>query len=552
VITSGTFDAARLPLATTGAAGAVIVGTGLGVSSGTVSVTYGTNSTSACRGDDSRLSDTRTPTDGSVTTAKLANDAVTYAKLQNVSATDRLLGRSSAGAGDVEEITCTSTGRAIIGAASEAAARSAISVQPTASPAFTGAATFDNTGNVVPLTVTNTGTANSFVVNDASGDTTPFVIDASGNVGIGASPSQRLHIHEPSANDCYARWTNTDTGTSSGLLIGLNGNEQGVIRVEPNKSLFLGANNTDHIQLTGAGQLLVTAGSASACGVAFSGDTDTGIAQLSAAGANTLSICTGGGERVRIDASGNVGIKNTPTTVLEVGTLGKTPVATANAACFWGANLATATTGNANLQILSTDNQAADLGGTLGLGGSYNTTQSVSFAVIAGRKTNSTSSNAGGYMQFFTRNQGGGVLSEGMRLTDDAYLLVGYTTSNGAYKLQVNSQIYATNATVATSDARFKTRVEPLSDATAVIAALRPVAFDFIPHAERNFATERQVGLIAQEAEAALAGCDYADSVVAQCGDHLGLAYEKLVPVLIKALQESNARIAALEERNNA
>ena len=52
-ITSGTLDAARLPLATTGAAGAVIVGTGLGVSSGTVSVTYGTSSTSACRGDDS-------------------------------------------------------------------------------------------------------------------------------------------------------------------------------------------------------------------------------------------------------------------------------------------------------------------------------------------------------------------------------------------------------------------------------------------------------------------------------------------------------------------
>ena len=41
-ITSGTLEAARLPLATTGAAGAVIVGTGLGVSSGTVSVTYGT------------------------------------------------------------------------------------------------------------------------------------------------------------------------------------------------------------------------------------------------------------------------------------------------------------------------------------------------------------------------------------------------------------------------------------------------------------------------------------------------------------------------------
>jgi hypothetical protein len=33
------------------------------------------------------------------------NDAVTYAKIQNVSATSRLLGRASSGAGDVEEIT---------------------------------------------------------------------------------------------------------------------------------------------------------------------------------------------------------------------------------------------------------------------------------------------------------------------------------------------------------------------------------------------------------------------------------------------------------------
>lgn len=39
-----------------------------------------------------------------VTTAKIQNDAVTYAKIQNV-ATSRLLGRATAGSGDVEEIT---------------------------------------------------------------------------------------------------------------------------------------------------------------------------------------------------------------------------------------------------------------------------------------------------------------------------------------------------------------------------------------------------------------------------------------------------------------
>lgn len=46
--------------------------------------------------------------------ATIQNQAVTYAKIQNVSATDKLLGRSTAGAGTVEEITCTSAGRALI------------------------------------------------------------------------------------------------------------------------------------------------------------------------------------------------------------------------------------------------------------------------------------------------------------------------------------------------------------------------------------------------------------------------------------------------------
>jgi hypothetical protein len=46
--------------------------------------------------------------------ATIANDAVTYAKMQDVSAADKLLGRASAGAGNVEEIACTAAGRALL------------------------------------------------------------------------------------------------------------------------------------------------------------------------------------------------------------------------------------------------------------------------------------------------------------------------------------------------------------------------------------------------------------------------------------------------------
>jgi hypothetical protein len=42
-------------------------------------------------------------------------------------------------------------------------------------------------GTTVPLTIQNNGTGNSFVVNDVASDTTPFVIDAAGNVAIGGT-----------------------------------------------------------------------------------------------------------------------------------------------------------------------------------------------------------------------------------------------------------------------------------------------------------------------------------------------------------------------------
>ena len=48
-----------------------------------------------------------------ITTAKLVNSAVTYAKMQNVSATDKILGRVSAGAGVIEEIATIGTGNVV-------------------------------------------------------------------------------------------------------------------------------------------------------------------------------------------------------------------------------------------------------------------------------------------------------------------------------------------------------------------------------------------------------------------------------------------------------
>jgi len=60
---------------------------------------------------------------GTLPIARIADAAVTYAKVQNVSATDKVLGRSTAGAGVVEEIACTSAARQVLAAADLAAIR---------------------------------------------------------------------------------------------------------------------------------------------------------------------------------------------------------------------------------------------------------------------------------------------------------------------------------------------------------------------------------------------------------------------------------------------
>lgn len=63
---------------------------------------------------------------GSGTVWTIDNNVVTYAKIQDVSATDKLLGRSTSGAGDVEEIVCTAAGRAILDDADATAQRTTL------------------------------------------------------------------------------------------------------------------------------------------------------------------------------------------------------------------------------------------------------------------------------------------------------------------------------------------------------------------------------------------------------------------------------------------
>lgn len=106
----------------------------------------------------------------------IANDAVTYAKMQNVSATDKLLGRSSLGAGDVEEIDCTAAGRALIDDADASAQRTTLGLGTLATQngTFSGTSSGTNTGDqLVFKTISVSG--QSDIVADTATDTLTIV-----------------------------------------------------------------------------------------------------------------------------------------------------------------------------------------------------------------------------------------------------------------------------------------------------------------------------------------------------------------------------------------
>lgn len=122
--------------------------------------------------------DTAAIANDAVGTVELIDDAVTYSKIQNVTATDKLLGRSSAGAGNIEEIDCTSAGRALLDDVDAAAQRTTLGLgtlatqNGTFSGTHSGTTSGTNTGDQTitltgDVTGSGTGTFAATIANDA-------------------------------------------------------------------------------------------------------------------------------------------------------------------------------------------------------------------------------------------------------------------------------------------------------------------------------------------------------------------------------------------------
>ena len=89
---------------------------------------------------------------------------------------------------------------------------------------------------------------------------------------------------------------------------------------------------------------------------------------------------------------------------------------------------------------------------------------------------------------------------------------------------------------VSSSDARLKSDVETIADALTLVCALRGVRF--------TMDGMRQIGVIAQEIEPVLPEVVQADAESGQ----LSVAYGNITGLLIEAVKELTARVAALEE----
>lgn len=111
-----------------------------------------------------------------------------------------------------------------------------------------------------------------------------------------------------------------------------------------------------------------------------------------------------------------------------------------------------------------------------------------------------------------------------------------------------NSQqtVHTYSAVQTRSDARDKKDVTDLVDGLDLVERLRPVSYRLAPRNGPAADERLHTGFIAQEVAAAAEGTDFEG--VTEKGGAFSLAYEELVPVLVKAVQELSAEIATLRK----
>ena len=276
---------------------------------------------------------------------------------------------------------------------------------------------------------------------------------------------------------------------------------------------------------------------------AFQGtDTNTGLFY----GTDIVGISTGGSERVRVDASGNVGIGTTSPASFD-STGNKLVVGTGSGN--QGLSIYAGTTGYASINFADGTTGADRYTGQISY---YHTDNALLFATNGGTERMRIASN-GQVLIGTTTNTGRSpplIISNDSGTTNWA---VGPSTGGSTqFYVSAGAGVYlsTTSATswTANSDINLKNVTGKIENALDAIATLTPAKFTW----KADETNTPQVGLIAQEVEKVL------PEVVDKNADgYLGVRYTEVVPLLVAAIQEQQtiindlkARVTALEASN--
>jgi len=457
------------------------------------------------------------------------------------------------------------------------------------------------------LRITQTGTGNALLVEDsANPDATPFVIDASGNVGIGtSSPDYLLTLQTTDAaismkdsggtTRAYIGvagvFGSAPTGAlrlrsdQGGLVYGFSGTEQlridtsgnlGIGTSSPStygKFVVAGGNGNTQFNVGTNGVLRIAGYNSSYSGAALESVNTAQSAYLPIAinGSYTV-LATGGSERLRIDSSGNVGIgTSSPSEKLVVGS---------------GGNLllAGASTGDQSIRVGS---------GRSGNGYSFldlqgDTTYSNGLRLIRNNSGANAASNiehrGTGALQMVTQEAAPIAFftsaTERARIDSSGNLLLGTTSSTIAGKtpkfisyqtaaepaaafyanttsatnqiifVNPNGEVGTINTSGSTtiygtsSDYRLKRDVQPMVSGLSTIVALKPSTYKW------NVDSSYGEGFIAHElAEVIPLAVSGEKDAINKDGSikSQGVDYSKIVVHLVAAIQELSAKVAVLE-----
>ena len=135
-----------------------------------------------------------------------------------------------------------------------------------------------------------------------------------------------------------------------------------------------------------------------------------------------------------------------------------------------------------------------------------------------------------------------------MSISAGGELYIAGSTDQGAYNLQVNGTgVWGAGAYVNGSDIRLKENIKDISSALDLVNKLKPKTFNY----KESYSKDRsiQTGFIAQDLQEVFANEEYLNGIVHQGNEHLNVAYQNLIPLLTKAIQELKAEVDILKNK---